>query len=242
MLYAYQNGNGAHPQRLKNYVAIVLDESGSMDAMRREAIDAFNEQADAIRTAAADQDTRVSLVKFNTVVPNPVYWNEPVGSLARLTARDYCPTGLTAMLDAVGLTIDRLKTMKDAGEDHVSFLVIVISDGYENNSKRFTYPQIAKRIGDLQKTDRWTFVYLGSNQDLSVISQEMGIHPDNVASFKATSEGMKEAGSVQAAATMNYVAERRAGMKSSKAFYKRDADVPPTPEDTGEGNFWNTRP
>lgn len=227
------------PAKLKNYVAIVLDESGSMESMRQETIDAFNQQAEAIRTQAADMETLVSLVKFNTSVPDPVYWSEPAATARPITKRDYEPNGWTAMLDAVGLTIDRLCKVKDADAEDVSFLVVIISDGEENNSKRYTWQGVAEKIQTLDKTGRWTFAYMGSNQDLGAISRKMAIPMDNVAAFTATPGGVKEASDVQVAASMAFVADRRAGFKSSKSFYKKDdADRTPT-EVPPAGSSWD---
>ncbi len=231
------NGSG-NATVLANHVAIVLDESGSMNSMRREAIDAFNQQANDIQDKAKDQTTTVSLVKFSTTVPNPIYWAEPVERLRPIGPDDYAPDGMTAMLDAVGLTIDRLKKLPDANDEDTSFLVLIISDGCENNSKRYSYQDIAERIQELDKTDRWTFTYLGANQDLARVAAQMNIPAANVSPFAADASGMADGALQMRVSSARFFEGRRTGKKSSKDFYTpAPDDAPPRPE--GDGQSWD---
>lgn len=234
------NGNGSGARvALRNHVAIVLDESGSMETLRPEAIDAFNQQVETIRQAAEGQETTVSLVKFNTAVPDPVYWMQPVDRMAPIGPADYEPNGLTAMLDAVGLTIDRLKQAPGADDEDTSFLVLIISDGLENNSKRYTYESVAERIQELDGTDRWTFTYLGANQNLSVVSQRMNIPMQNVSVFAASPEGLQYGAERMRTGSEFFFQGRRAGRKSSKAFFDASSGPGQQPgAKEGDGSSW----
>jgi len=231
------NGKNAE-STLRNHIAVVLDESGSMMAIRHEIMEAFNEQVAVIRESATDQPTTISLVKFSTSVPDPVYWAEPVDVMRPLTAEDYAPHGLTAMLDAVGLTVDRLRALPDAEDEDTSFLVFVLSDGQENNSRRYSYGDIAERIQSLEKTGRWTFAYMGANQDLAHVSQDLGIPAANVMEFTSTSEGVKEGGYQAAESARSWVGKRRAGQKADRSFFRPEDDVaaPEAPDEPGA--FW----
>jgi hypothetical protein len=230
--------NGKTPEPvLRNHVAVVLDESGSMMAMYREVIEGFNEQVAAIRESAEDQPTTVSLVKFNTHVPDPVYWVRPVEAMRPLTEADYNPNGMTAMLDAVGLTVDRLRALPDADDENTAFLVLILSDGQENNSRKYSHKDIAERIQELDRTDRWTFAYMGANQNLATVAQDMAIPFENTSSFDATSQGVAEGSLLMAESTRAYMGKRRAGQKSDKAFY-RAPDPAPEPEPEKDGEFW----
>ena len=102
-----------------------------MEDMRREAIDVFNEQVDNIKTQSKEMDTRVSLITFSSSADNPTLWNRPVSQLRKIDFSDYKPRGMTAMLDTVGYIIKRLNKL-DSGHKNEAFLVIIISDGYEN--------------------------------------------------------------------------------------------------------------
>ena len=231
------NGNGKQKPKLRNHIAIVLDESGSMGSIRIEAIDAFNQQVKAIKETTAGQQSTVSLVKFNTVVSDPVYWAQPVETMSPIGPNDYMPNGMTAMLDAVGLTIDRLRVLPDADDEDTSFLVVIISDGHENNSKKYSYRDVAERIQTLDATERWTFTYLGANQDLSQVSADLHIPVQNTSAFIASSAGMAEGARVHDAGTRKYLRSRAAGQKNLKDFYVPDpAPEPPAPEN---GESWN---
>jgi len=166
------------------HVAIVLDRSGSMESCRDATIGGFNEYAQQIRATAADTlDARLTLTVFNHEIRMPLF-EEPLDTLRPLSRATYVPHGTTAMLDAVGRTIDRLER-RCAHDRDVTFLVCVISDGYENASREYSYADIAEWIQRLTATERWTFTYLGSNQDLSKVSADLHIPQGNIAGYDA---------------------------------------------------------
>lgn len=224
---------------LRNHIAVVLDESGSMMAIRREIMAAFNEQVEVIRASATDQPTTISLVTFSTSVPDPAYWAQPVEAMRPLREADYRPNGLTAMLDAVGLTIDRLRALPDAEDENTSFLVLILSDGQENNSRRYSHGDIAERIQTLERTDRWTFAYIGANQDLTDVSERIHIPATNMMAFDSTPDGVRSGGAAVRDSTEAWVGKRRAGLKSDKSFFRPETPEPgPEPPDQ-PGAFWN---
>jgi Mg-chelatase subunit ChlD len=218
-------------KKLVNHVAIVLDESGSMDPMRKEAIDAFNDQIKTIKAGDEKQETTVSLVKFNTEVPEPVFWELPVANVRKITTRDYRPNGMTALLDAIGLTVDRLSALPDAEDSNTSFLVIIISDGEENNSKEFSHAPIADRIEKLEKTERWTFVFLGANQDMLKVAQEFKITMLNVAQFAASPSGMRDASASISKGLSRHMVRKARGMHASRDFFSEDIEDKPEEPD-----------
>jgi uncharacterized protein YegL len=205
------------------HVAIVLDRSGSMEDCRDATISGFNELVEGIR--ADDRKgglrTRITLVTFNHEV-EAVHFKAPLASLQRISRQTYIPGGNTAMLDAVGLTLDRLTgEVKDQASK--SFLVCIVSDGYENASRRYTYPDIAARIRTLTEAGNWTFTYLGSNQDLSQVSAQLHIPRGNVAAYAATPAGTDAAWAVQREATVRRMARVRSGGPAAAAsFYEED--------------------
>lgn len=207
-----------------NRIAIILDRSSSMMAIRAEAVAAFNEQVKAIKAGSTDMDTKVSLVTFATDADAPTIFNKDVEKLQPLVESDYMPNGMTAMYDAVGATVNALAALPEASDENVSFLVVIISDGQENNSKTFNSAAIAERIKALQATGRWTFTYLGANQDLGVVSRSLNIPLGNTMGFAANKPGAYAAAKVNASATANYMATRGAGGQSVQNFYSGDQD------------------
>lgn len=170
--------------------AIILDRSSSMDSMRGEAIGAFNDQLRVIQDEE-DEGAKnyVTLVTFATFVDAPLFQNASSKSIPELTEDRYKPSGCTAMLDAVGNALDILEASPDVNDENTSFLVVIISDGEENSSNKWNWSTISERVKKLQATDRWTFVYLGANQDLSEVSKNMSIPYANTMAFTAGPTG-----------------------------------------------------
>jgi hypothetical protein len=127
------------------------------------------------------------------------------------------------MLDAVGQTIDRLER-EGSQIDQASVLVCVISDGQENSSNDYTYASVAERIQRLTATERWTFTYLGSNQDLSAVSESLSISMANTSSYAASREGTSDAWERQSRATSRRMEGVSTGKSASQEFYAEDLD------------------
>ncbi len=193
-------------KKKKNYVLIALDESGSMSIMKKEAIEFFNSQVIEARNAGDEMDNRICLIVFNSKV-REIHWDEDANEVELLDESTYRPGEWTAMLDAVGFGIDKLSGMPDIKDPDVSVLFIVISDGQENSSREYNYGSIAKMVKKMNKTNRWTFVYLGANQDLSKI-KEMGIHEGNIQAFDGFGAGMQVASNMTLNATRAYLTNR----------------------------------
>lgn len=212
---------GKKKSQKKTYVAIVLDKSGSMSAVKKETIQGFNEQADTIiNNADKGGDTFVSLITFNDV-PELLFDKSPVNVLEHLNDTSYEPNGSTAMRDAVWDAIQNLEQTEVT--DETAYLVIVISDGQENASRRTPSQNLADKITALQATGRWTFAYMGANQDLSEVAQEYNIPMNNVMVYNSTPTGTSKGLMANADALGSYFTSTRAvGSTSNTSFYSPD--------------------
>jgi hypothetical protein len=214
---------------LVTHIVLIWDRSGSMGVIRQEAVDAYNEQVRTIKKMAADQTIRVSLVFFSTGVDEPLFFEAPVENLKELTLADYQPDGMTAMWDAVGMTLDRLAKLPDVDSPDTAFMVTIISDGQENNSKVWSdgsnkaLRNLPERIQALQATKRWTFTYLGANQDLAKVSSSLNIPLGNMGSYQATAAGMSVGSSSHSVGMVNFLSARSAGATCSADFYSGTA-------------------
>lgn len=204
--------------KLKNYIAIVLDRSGSMSAVRREAVAVFNNLVQTIQQKSQDQETMVSFFTFANRAET-MFFNADVLTLKPLQEHHYVPDGLTALFDGVGLAIDMFKGVRDAHEEHVSFLVIVITDGEENNSQRHTSDSINKLLKDTQSTDRWSFAFQVPPGSGKKFADYFGIPSDNIREWENTREGTIESGVATQAGLGNYFTARRAGKKAVRSFF-----------------------
>jgi uncharacterized protein YegL len=212
-------------EKKKTHVALILDQSGSMAACLTPTILGFNEQVQTVKSNAKDGDEYfVSVVTFNHIV-NPVQWNRPPEEIKELTGETYVPNGSTAMLDAVGQALSRLKSEADPKDINTSYLVVILSDGMENASREWTYSRVGELIQELKQSGRWTFTYMGANQDLSVIRDTLNIPAGNIALYKSDLRGTQVAFHANAMSTDKYLKCRKMGLTAMDDFYSADNEI-----------------
>lgn len=165
---------------------IILDESGSMESIKRAAINGMNETVQSIRDAQkkhGDQEHIVSLVSFNSSEIKGIYDCVPVAEVKELTDKEYVPDCCTPLYDAMGLSLNHLRA-KVNDEDKV--LVTIITDGEENSSSEYNSAAI-KALVDSLKEKGWVFAYIGANQDVLKVAQTISV--TNIMNFASTDFG-----------------------------------------------------
>ena len=165
---------------------IILDESGSMCSIEKQAIDGVNETVQTIRAAQKkheDQEHFLTLVSFNSNSVKTIYDNVEAEKVEELTGRQYRPSCRTPLYDAMGDALTRLS--KNVAEND-AVLVTVITDGYENASREYSGKAIKSLVESL-KSNGWLFTYIGANQDVEAVAAAISI--TNTLSFSADAEG-----------------------------------------------------
>jgi len=142
----------------------LLDRSGSMESCWDDTIGGFNA---FVNEQKADGGT-LTLIQFDHEYLES-YTAKPIGEVEPLTRETFTPRGSTALLDAIGRVIKE-------GKEGVTPTVIILTDGQENASHKFTKSHIKDLIEQKTK-DGWTFVYLGANQDAFAEASSIGIAP-----------------------------------------------------------------
>ena len=153
---------------------IILDESGSMATIAKQAVSGLNETFQTIRNAQKEHQEQqhfISFVTFNSARIKSVMNRQKVESDKKMKWTDYKPDDCTPLFDAMGRSLNELK-------DHVSdedvVLVTIITDGYENASREYGGHDIKNLVAEL-KAKGWVFAYIGTNQDVDAVADDMGI-------------------------------------------------------------------
>ena len=212
----------------KVYNVIILDKSGSMSSIARQAVDGVNETIGSIKSAQEknpDQEHIVTLVAFCGCELKTIYDNTPVAEVRPLTARDYRPCCMTPLYDAVGTTISRVHALKSKNSDSGSLaLVTIITDGYENASHEFTHSAIRALI-DSYKEQGWQFTYIGADHDVEAVAYSLSI--DHSMQFDKDEAGTKAM----------FAKER----KSRLRWMKKMSDVMSMPCESHENRLMNIK-
>ena len=156
-------------------ISVVLDRSGSMEAVRADTIGGFNNFLDTQKKQPGE--ALLTLMQFDTEF-DLVHSGRNVRDVPALTQDTFVPRGLTALLDAIGRTINatgaRLSAMPEEQRPS-KVLFVIMTDGFENSSKEFHEPQINDMINAHRTKYSWEFVFLGANQDAIKTAASMGI-------------------------------------------------------------------
>lgn len=167
-------------------VGMVLDASTSMEDMKRSVINGYNEYLDTLGKEPAE--IRLMQTQFADAV-QIIHGPTPLAVVPRLDHRNYSASGSTALYDGVGDTIKKLEAEARA-EDRV--IVLIMTDGDENWSKRWDLPRLHREIKTKQASG-WTFIFFGANTiDAKAAGAALGIESGNVLSFEATAAGVEK--------------------------------------------------
>jgi hypothetical protein len=141
------------------HLILILDESGSMGAIRNDIIGSVNTMIEDQQNLKKD-NTTFTFIRFNTNF-TVEYDKLPLDKIKLLTSDNYRPSGGTALYDAIGYGIN-----KYSNDENVC--MFIVTDGEENSSKEFTHEKISSFI-EKKKKKNWNFIYLSS--DLSTAKQ-----------------------------------------------------------------------
>ena len=108
---------------------MLVDKSGSMSDIADDAIGSFNSFLEKQKQVPGEARMFVGL--FDTKVSTYVV-DAPIQDVPLLTKQTYSPGGMTALLDAIGMTITTVDS-KIKGLNNPRVLLAVLTDGQENS-------------------------------------------------------------------------------------------------------------
>ena len=144
------------------HVHFILDRSGSMSGKEDDVIGGFNSFIQTLKDTKDLPPCFISVTRFDTADAIETFWDElELDKVPVMTRAEYAPRGGTALLDAFGQTVSKIK----ADPDH-RYLIITQTDGQENSSREWNHKdKIKTLIESLEKAGNWTFAYFGESQD-----------------------------------------------------------------------------
>lgn len=181
------------------YHLMILDRSGSMQSVQKETVGGFNENLKSIRESQEKHEDKqnhyVCFVTFGTTVDDPLLWKKHISDVKNLVEDDYNPDGYTALHDAVGISLSRLKEeLKDEFYNReANVIVTIFTDGQENNSKRFNGHKVASMIKDLQSTKSWLITFAGCDESALEQAEAYNIRSANTMLYAAGAAGTTKA-------------------------------------------------
>lgn len=167
-------------------ITVILDRSGSMESIKSDTIGGFNQFLSDQKQAPGQ--AKFTLVQFDDVI-EMLIGGLPIADVPPLTTRTYLPRASTALLDAIGQTIERtgerLKSWPES-ERPARVMMVIITDGQENASRLFNRARVNEMIRHQTDKYGWVFLFLGANMDAVTEAHSIGIGQSHSMSFKAT--------------------------------------------------------
>ncbi len=171
----------------------ILDESGSMESIKKSIIDGFNEIVRKIKDIEIEfpeQEHFFSMISFNGNGIKILHLADPVSQIAQINSENYLPDNLTPLFDAIGFGVKKLEQFLE-NQHKYNVSVKIFTDGEENSSKEYNVEQI-KNIIEEKKNQGWNFAYIGTDHDIEKMAKSIAI--ERTINFEKTDAGIRHCG------------------------------------------------
>lgn len=170
-------------------MVFILDRSGSMHDLTNDTIGGFNSMIE--NQKKEEGEAFVTTVLFDDQY-ELLHDHVDIQQVEPITNKEYYARGCTALLDAIGKTINSIGnrlsgTPEDERPDKVIF--IITTDGFENASREFNKSTIKEMIEHQQNKYSWTFIFLGANMDAVGEAASLGINASHSHTYTANTQG-----------------------------------------------------
>lgn len=158
-------------------VIFILDRSGSMHGSENDTIGGFNSYIEKNK----DKNYKVTTILFDNQY-EMLYDRVPIKEIRPLTSNEYFTRGSTALLDAIGRSINYIDDKKSK-----KALFIITTDGYENASREFNKDKIKSLI---ESHSNYEFMYIGADIDSYAEGVSIGIRKENISNYVKDKKGI----------------------------------------------------
>lgn len=202
------------------HIAVVLDRSGSMGSIK-------SDMEQGLKDFVAEQKKQPGRATFTLAKFDDDYELGPdFVDINNVEEQDLSlhPRGCTALLDAIGKTVShtgkQLRNLMEY-ERPGKVIIVVITDGMENASKKFTQQQVFDMIKHQEQVYSWEFVFLGANQDAIATGKMYGFDGKKAMTYGATKLGTQN---MMKSVAMNVSCVRNAVNNDPYAHYEFKAE------------------
>ncbi len=203
-------------------LVFILDRSGSMSGLEADTVGGYNSML--AKQRAVQGECRITTVLFNNGY-ELLHDRIDIRAVKAITTKEYEVGGSTALLDAIGTTIDKIDNVqKHTAEDYRAekVMFVIITDGEENSSREYSAEKVKRQIEQQKMKHGWEFVFLGANIDAVQTAGRFGIGADRALNYLADSEGTELNFRVMANAVTSL---RREGKVDETGFEEIRQDV-----------------
>jgi uncharacterized protein YegL len=171
-------------------IVTILDRSGSMEGLTHDTIGGYNNFIGEQKKLP--EEANLTTVLFSSEY-SILHDGIDLKKVKPITEKEYYASGGTALLDAMGNTINKignkLSNMKE--EDRPSKVIfLIITDGEENSSREFTYEKIKDMVVRQQTIYNWQFLFFGANIDSFTTAGTLGININFTTTYSPTEKGI----------------------------------------------------
>ena len=164
-------------------LVFVLDRSGSMSGLEADTIGGFNSMLAKQKQEEGQAYVSTVLFDHESVV---IHDRVDIREVAPMTEKEYFVRGSTALIDALGGAVHHIANIhKYAREEDVpeKTMFVIITDGMENASTRYSAQQVRDMICRMQEEKKWEFLFLGANIDAVETARGFGIREDRAVDY-----------------------------------------------------------
>jgi uncharacterized protein YegL len=170
-------------------LVFILDKSGSMAGLEADTIGGLN--AMLMKQQKAEGEAFVTTALFNHQY-ELLHDRINVRGISPITEKDYEVGGTTALLDAIGFTIQKIinvqkRTSEEERAEKVLF--VITTDGMENASQEYSADKIKKMVQHQKEKYGWEFMFLGANIDAISTAARFGIDEHFAVDYHADHKG-----------------------------------------------------
>jgi len=138
-----------------------------------------------------ETDVNVTTILFDDQI-DVIHDRFPISVIEPLTEKDYFVRGCTALLDATGEAIRKTENLQEhlpKAHRAEKVLFVIITDGHENSSKKYSFSEI-KRMIEAKKELGWEFLFLGANIDAAAEAERIGISRNRSVTYENDKGGV----------------------------------------------------